>query len=642
MNNIPENKFDEILDMMKNRTAPEDGYRSVEDFKAEFFKNAPPEKKKILPVLFRSLSIAAVFLIAVIGSFIFLVKMEILESGKSISQMEPPSSPADRTADVMATGTSSNHAVADSTIAHHSYNMEDSSPSVNRAKSARSGKRKSPLSLAKMAVSQFVAVSPITDTTGINDMPELNTEEYKHLRENKFSETAVSPLSTFGADVDTAGYTNTRRFLLHRNVLPPKDAVRTEEFLNYFSYNYAAPQKDTDFHVSFESMDSPWAPERKLLLVGVQAAKRELEELPSSNFVFLIDNSGSMRSVFPMVIEAMETLAGKLRKSDRISIVTYGGGVNVLLDGGSGADTEKVKKCIRSLTSGGYTPGGAGIIKAYELAHKHFIKGGNNRIVLITDGDFNVGVSSESELVSMVEKERQSAIYLSAFGVGYGNYKDSKLKMLANKGNGNYSYLDNIREAKRVMTNEMTGKMFTLAKDVKFQIEFNPAKVAAYRLVGYELRKLAARDFNDDSIDSGEVGVGHQVTAVYELIMTDAPAEVKKQYLGSVDELKYQSRKNSGTSSDILTFKLRYQKPEGKDPSRLLTFDVKTLPAATDNIRWASAVTEFSMLLRQSQYKGNSNFKSLRLRAREAMGNDEDGKRAEFLTMVKAAEELQK
>ncbi len=468
----------------------------------------------------------------------------------------------------------------------------------------------------------------------------FNTEEYKSLTENGFTATTVSPLSTFGADVDTATYTNVRRFLLQQNTLPPKDAVRTEEFLNYFTYNYKAPQGDADFHVNFESMDAPWSPDRKLLLVGVQAKDVETKDLPPSNFVFLIDNSGSMFSVFPMVIDAMNTLADQLRENDRISIVTYGGGVSTLMDGGSGADKEAVKKKISSLCSGGYTPGGAGIVEAYKLAHKHFIKGGNNRIVLITDGDFNVGVSSESALVSMVEKERQSAIYLSAFGVGSGNYKDSKLKMLANKGNGNYFYLDNVREAKRVMTNEMTGKMFTLAKDVKFQIEFNPAKVAAYRLVGYELRKLAARDFNDDTKDAGEVGVGHQVTAVYELVMADAPADVKKKYLGSVDDLKYQKKTESTGSEDILTFKLRYQKPEGKDPSRLLTFDLKTLPETTDNIRWAAAVTEFSLLLRNSEHKGNANYKDLRARAQKALGTDPDGKRAEFLTLVKAAEDL--
>ena len=468
----------------------------------------------------------------------------------------------------------------------------------------------------------------------------LNTEEYKHLKEKGFIQTLSNPLSTFGADVDTASYTNTRRFLLKDNTLPPCDAVRIEEFLNYFQYNYPVQQGDSRFNVHFESMNAPWAPERKLLLAGVQAQKVEKSKLPPSNFVFLIDNSGSMDDVFPLVIEAMETLADQLRENDRISIVTYGGEVSTLLDGGSGKNKEMVKQKIRALNTDGYTPGGAGIIQAYRLAHKHFIKGGNNRIVLITDGDFNVGVSSESELVDLVEKERNSGIYLSAFGVGYGNYKDNKLKMLANKGNGNFSYLDTVREARRVMVNEMSGKMFTLAKDVKFQIEFNPAKVAAYRLIGYELRELAARDFNDDSKDSGDVGVGHQVTALYELIMNDAEDKVKKQYLGNVDALKYQ-KSHAVTSSDILTFKLRYQLPEGNNPSTLQNFIVKTLPPSANNIQWASAVAEFGMLLRKSEFKGNADYIQLRRRAQKFLGDDQDGKRTEFLNMVKVAEELQ-
>lgn len=466
-----------------------------------------------------------------------------------------------------------------------------------------------------------------------------NTEEYKHLNEKGFIRSIDNPLSTFGADVDTASYTNVRRFLLKSNRLPPQDAVRIEEFLNYFQYKYPALQGNARFNVHFESMNAPWAPERKLLLAGVQAKKVEKSALPPSNFVFLIDNSGSMAREFPLVKEAMGTLASQMRPEDRISIVTYGGGVSTLLDGGSGEDKEQVKRKISSLRVGGFTPGSAGIQRAYQLAHQHFIKGGNNRIVLITDGDFNVGVSSESELVDLVEKERSSGIYLSAFGVGYGNYKDNKLKMLANKGNGNYSYLDNPREARRVMVNEMNGKMFTLAKDVKFQIEFNPAQVAAYRLIGYELRELAARDFNDDTKDSGEVGVGHQVTALYELIMNDTDAKVKKQYLGNVDTLKYQ-KSAVGTSPEILTFKLRYQLPEGTRPSRLQTFTVKSLPASADNIQWASAVAEFGMLLRNSEFKGNADYASLRRRAQKFIGDDQDGKRAEFLNMVKVAEDL--
>ena len=652
-NNEP--KIDEILDTMKNRTNPEQGFKSTEQFKADFFAKVKseekPEEKKSTPRFMRFVWATAAAVAVCCGLVIAYQQEQAQETqNAAVPLTTDTNANAVRMnageVEVQTAATDQKKAVA----LTESIEVEDGalgyslppervvmqiSPvrkSKSRVGTASGGRRV----IEGMNSPAYYSVSDRIPAPSVN----FNTEEYKSLTENGFTATTVSPLSTFGADVDTATYTNVRRFLLQQNTLPPKDAVRTEEFLNYFTYNYKAPQGDADFHVNFESMDAPWSPDRKLLLVGVQAKDVETKDLPPSNFVFLIDNSGSMFSVFPMVIEAMNTLADQLRENDRISIVTYGGGVSTLMDGGSGADKEAVKKKISSLCSGGYTPGGAGIVEAYKLAHKHFIKGGNNRIVLITDGDFNVGVSSESELVTMVEKERQSAIYLSAFGVGSGNYKDSKLKMLANKGNGNYFYLDNVREAKRVMTNEMTGKMFTLAKDVKFQIEFNPAKVAAYRLVGYELRTLAARDFNDDTKDAGEVGVGHQVTAVYELIMADAPADVKKKYLGSVDDLKYQKKTESTGSEDILTFKLRYQKPEGKDPSRLLTFDLKTLPEATDNIRWAAAVTEFSLLLRNSEHKGNANYKDLRARAQKALGSDPDGKRAEFLTLVKAAEDL--
>ena len=642
-NNKPE--IDEILDTMKNRTNPQQDCKSTEQFKADFFAKVKseekPEEKKSAPRFMRFVWATAAAVAVCCGLVIAYQQEQTQETqrtGITLTKDTPKSVQTIESKQEKTVALAENAVVEDG-ASEHSLPPEPvvmqcyySPPAKGRAVVATGSKRKE----RKARVGMNYSVSDRIPAPSVN----FNTEEYKSLTENGFTATTVSPLSTFGADVDTATYTNVRRFLLQQNTLPPKDAVRTEEFLNYFTYNYKAPQGDADFHVNFESMDAPWSPDRKLLLVGVQAKDVETKDLPPSNFVFLIDNSGSMFSVFPMVIDAMNTLADQLRENDRISLVTYGGGVSTLMDGGSGADKEAVKKKISSLCSGGYTPGGAGIVEAYKLAHKHFIKGGNNRIVLITDGDFNVGVSSESELVAMVEKERQSAIYLSAFGVGSGNYKDSKLKMLANKGNGNYFYLDNVREAKRVMTNEMTGKMFTLAKDVKFQIEFNPAKVAAYRLVGYELRKLAARDFNDDTKDAGEVGVGHQVTAVYELIMADAPADVKKKYLGSVDDLKYQKKTESTGSGDILTFKLRYQKPEGKDPSRLLTFDLKTLPEATDNIRWASAVTEFSLLLRNSEHKGNANYKDLRARAQKALGTDPDGKRAEFLTLVKAAEDL--
>ncbi len=483
---------------------------------------------------------------------------------------------------------------------------------------------------------------------GRGDMPapasaekKFNTEEYKNFTENPFLAVSASPLSTFGADVDSASYTNLRRMIMDEKRRPPRDAVRIEECLNYFSYNYPAPEKDKMFNVAFEMDNAPWAPEHKLLLIGVQAKKIEKAKLPPSNFVFLIDDSGSMHHVMPLVIEAMTALTDQLRSQDKVSIVTYGGSVRRLAEGRSGSDKEEIKKVLAQLQAGGGTPGGAGIIDAYKLAHQYFIKGGNNRVVLITDGDFNVGVSSESDLVEMVEKERGSAIYLSTFGVGYGNFKDNKLKMLANKGNGNYSYLDNAREARHAMVNEMTGKMFTIAKDVKFQLEFNPEKVHSYRLLGYEFRKLADRDFNDDTKDSGEVGVGHQVTALYELVMADAPDEVKYQNTPKPDDLKYQARQGKA-SDELLTFKLRYQQPEEKAPSVLQEFTVRKQPKPGDNLGWASSVAEFALLLRDSEYKGQADFGNLAKRAKKFLGEDENGARVEFLLMVRNAAELVK
>ena len=461
-----------------------------------------------------------------------------------------------------------------------------------------------------------------------------NTEEYKSINENPFYLVSNNPLSTFGADVDTASYNNVRR-MIRRNILPPRDAVRIEEFVNAFRYNYPAPAKDEKFSVSFESAPAPWNKEHKLLLIGMQAKEYTLDKLPPSNYVFLVDTSGSMAREMEKVIEAITGMISKMRKGDRISLVTYGSGVTVLLDGISGKDKDKASSLVKKLCAGGFTNGSAGIQTAYKLARKHFIRKGNNRIILVTDGDFNVGVSSESELVKMVEKERSRLIYLSIFGMGYGNYKDNKMKMLANKGNGNYYYIDSLREARNVAKKCFVGSMFTLARDVKFQIEFNPAKVRGYRLLGYELRKLADRDFNDDTKDSGEIGVGHQVTALYELI----PANSSSKAAGSVDALKYQKQTVSG-SEEILTCKLRYQEPAKHAPSVLKVFPLKAYPAAGNNFQWASAVAEFAMLLRDSPEKGKANFDSVLKRAKSAAGSDEDGKRAEFITMVHAAKDL--
>ena len=478
---------------------------------------------------------------------------------------------------------------------------------------------------------------------GFAEQIPLNTEEYKYLEENGFFTVAARPLSTFGADVDTAGYANVRRMLMQENRLPVKDAVRLEEFLNYFHYDYPAPQGDAPFAVTFELGKCPWNPEHRLLLIGVQGREIALDDLPPSNIVFLIDNSGSMYGEMELLRKALGMLVDQLRPQDKISLVTYGGGAKVLLDSVDGGSHGKIKAEISKLEAGGFTPGAAGIRTAYELARKNFIKDGNNRVILVSDGDFNVGVSSESELVELIENQRDSGVYLTVVGMGYGNYKDNKMKMLANKGNGNYIYLDNPREARHALVNEMTGRMFTLAKDVKFQVEFNPARVFGYRLLGYELRKLEDRDFNDDAKDSGEVGVGHQITVLYELVTSDASDAVKLAASGNVDPLKYQSAEPAEattSANELLTFKLRYQEPQGDAPSRLLTFVPAPEPGQSANWEWASAVAEFALLLRDSPHKGTADFNALLARARKSLGDDPNGQRAEFLSMATAARDL--
>ena len=432
-----------------------------------------------------------------------------------------------------------------------------------------------------------------------SNTPVFDTEEYKTVGERPFVAVATNPLSTFGADVDTAMYADLRRMVLDEDRLPPPEAVRLEELVNYFDYDYPAPKGGKVMKPHFELGSAPWAPGRKLLLVGVQAEPPDREKLPPSHYVFLIDNSGSMDFVFPMVKEAMTLLARQLRPGDKVSMITYGGSVKVLLEGCS--DIEKVCQKIAGLSASGCTPGGEGIRKAYAVAEKHFIAGGNNRIVLITDGDFNVGASSEAELIEMVKARRDSGIYLSVAGCGMGNYKDNKVKMLANKGNGNAFYLDTPREAKRVFVHGMTGNMYALARDVKFQVEFNPAKVFAYRLLGYELRDMADRDFRDDGKESGTVGMGQQVTILYEIVPADAPEKVKAAAVPETPPLKYAATAANG-SDELLTFRMRWRKPQGKGAAKETSEAVASIPAAGEALGWAAAVAEAALALRNSRF----------------------------------------
>ena len=399
---------------------------------------------------------------------------------------------------------------------------------------------------------------------------DFNTEDYDHITENGFHKVTDDPLSTFSIDVDAASYSNVRRFL-NTGQLPPAGAVRTEELINYFKYNYPQPTDKHPFSITTEMSACPWNNDHKLVMIGLQGKNIPVENLPASNLVFLIDVSGSMMSEnkLPLVKSSLKMLTDQLREKDNISIVVYAGNAGLVLPTTSGSDKIKIKTAIDALEAGGSTAGGAGIKLAYKTAKDNFMKNGNNRVILCTDGDFNVGASSDDDLVRMIEKERESGVYLTVLGYGMGNYKDNKMQQLADKGNGNHAYIDGINEAKKVLVNEFGGTLFTIAKDVKLQVEFNPAKVAGYRLIGYENRMLNKEDFNDDKKDAGELGSGHTVTALYEII----PFGVKSEFLKETDPLKYQKNKDqlslSDFSKELLTIKFRYKEPS-KNNSELI------------------------------------------------------------------------
>ena len=636
------NEIDKMLeDMQKNNVDIVKEFPSAEEFKKKFFEKVKEEKGPsrrsafALRLLFWGAA-AACACIVVIAHF----GQEFASLCSTLS-CSPTGAPADRGATTSVRYSSSyvaekkRAAVSDRHGFGGPYStgsecsvapVRRPAPSIpSRPKAKRPAPSTPAVSRSSVRYEKFRRPAP---------RAAFNTEEYKTTNENPFLMVAGNPLSTFGVDVDTASYAMTKR-MVRRNNLPPKHAVRIEEFINAFRYNYPAPSRGEKFAVAFESAQAPWNPKHKLLLIGMQAKELAPEELPPANYVFLVDNSGSMYNEMPLVIEALTGLINKLRPCDRLSLITYSGSVNTLLDGISADDKDKAISMVKNLSASGVTNGGKAIQNAYEIARKHFIRKGNNRIVMMTDGDFNVGVSSEAELVEMVEKERKSLVYLSIFGFGHGNYKDNKLKMLANKGNGNYAYIGSLREARNVAKKCFAGSMFALARDVKLQIEFNPARVKGYRLLGYELRNLAAKDFNDDTKDSGETGVGQQVTALYELVTADSNSTV----LGSVDQLKYQQHVNVG-SGEILTCKLRYQDPEKFIPSVLKTFSLKEFPKATENLQWAGAVAEFALLLRDSQYKGSASYASVLTNAKKAIGSDEEGTRAEFITLAHAVKDL--
>jgi Ca-activated chloride channel homolog len=491
------------------------------------------------------------------------------------------------------------------------------------------------------------SVSPRTKGIRGNDLSlsrqhtEHNTESYNKIDDNPYKNVATSPLSTMSIDVDRAAYSNVRRYIT-KGSLPPAGAVRIEEMINYFSYDYPSPKGNNPFSITTEYTDCPWNKDHKLVHIGLKGMEVEMLNAPANNLVFLIDVSGSMNSSdkLQLLKSGLYLLVDQLRDEDKVAIVVYAGSAGLVLPSTNGNEKDKIKDVIEQLRSGGSTAGGAGIKLAYKIALENYMEGGNNRVILATDGDFNIGVSSDADMISLIEEKRNDNIFLSVLGFGTGNLKDSKMEQVADKGNGNYSYIDNILEAKKVLVKEFGGTLITIAKDVKVQAEFNPAHVKGYRLVGYVNRQMANEDFNDDTKDAGELGSGHTVTVLYEIIPAGS-----SETIGSIDSLKYQNALtpdvSDKTQNEILTVKFRYKKPK-EDESTLMThvlIDEKTpFRNVSNNCQFASAVAAFGMLLRDSEFKGDASYQSVIKQARDSKGQDHDGYRAEFIRLVEMAE----
>jgi Ca-activated chloride channel homolog len=463
----------------------------------------------------------------------------------------------------------------------------------------------------------------------------IDTEEYEAFEENKFESPASNPLSTFSIDVDNASYTNIRRFINNGQVVP-KDAVRVEEMINFFKYNYPQPSSAHPFSINTEYSDCPWNPKHKLLKIGLQGKDIPAKELPSSNFVFLIDVSGSMnaQNKLPLLKESMKILVKNMRREDRIAIVVYAGAAGLVLPATHGDEKQTIIGALDKLSAGGSTAGGEGIELAYKIAQENFVKGGNNRVILATDGDFNVGRASNADMQTLIEEKRKSGVFLTCLGYGMGNYKDSKLETLSDKGNGNYAYIDNMQEADRFLDKEFKGSMYAIAKDVKIQIEFNPSHVQAYRLIGYENRKLRNEDFANDAIDAGELGSGHTVTALYEII----PPGVENDFV-KAPELKYSQLQQNGSrySSELATIKFRYKKPDGDKSTEIVHTIADTavpMNIASGDFKFAAAVAWFGLKLRDSKLVPNKDTEAIKKLATEGLPNDTDGYRAEFIRLA--------
>ena len=525
---------------------------------------------------------------------------------------------------------------------------EDRAAIASGSKPIRSAKRatKSQALLAQ----QYSRTEPLVLEHG-GGIREFNTATYDNILENPFFDANTNPLSTFSIDVDTASYSNVRRFI-NEGSLPPKDAVRVEEMINYFTYDYAQPNDGKPFAVNVDVAGCPWETSHRLVRIGLKAREIATDKRGASNLVFLLDVSGSMEPAerLPLVKQAMRLLVEKLTESDRVAIVVYAGSSGLVLPSTMGDHKEQILQALENLQAGGSTNGAEGIELAYKIAQDNFIKGGVNRVILATDGDFNVGVTNQGDLTRLIEEKAKSGVFLSVLGVGTDNLKDSTMQKLADKGNGNHAYLDSLDEARKVLVQQMNGTLVTIAKDVKIQIEFNPARVASYRLIGYEKRMLRKEDFNNDKVDAGEIGAGHTVTALYEVVPIGANANPAAS-IPPVDLLKYSANerstaeKSASSSGEMLTVKLRYKKPDG-DKSELIERAVTdggaNFAKAPQDLKFAAAVAEFGMILRESEYKGNGTLGAVLEWAQEGKGADTTGYRSGFIELVRKAKALSK
>lgn len=489
-------------------------------------------------------------------------------------------------------------------------------------------------SAAEESVDAITMSAPAFKEYSESPIVETDDESYAEVAENPFESPKTAPLSTFSIDVDNASYTNIRRFINNGQKVPT-DAVRVEEMINFFKYNYPQPKGSNPFSINTEYSECPWNENHKLLKIGLQGKNIPMTNLPTSNLVFLIDVSGSMSddNKLPLLKESMRILVQELRPKDKVSIVVYAGSAGVVLPPTSGDDKKTIMNAFDDLSAGGSTAGGEGIELAYKLAEENFIKEGNNRVIIATDGDFNVGNSTDKDMEDLIEEKRKSGVFLTVLGYGMGNYKDSKMEILADKGNGNYAYIDNIQEANRFLGKEFKGSMFAIAKDVKIQIEFNPKHVQAYRLIGYENRKLKAEDFKNDAIDAGELGSGHTVTALYEII----PTGVQSDFIP--DALKYSKTKTDeiNYNDELATVKFRYKKPDGEKSIEIIqTINNKSidLENSSADLKFSTAVAWFGLKLKESKLIANSSVEKIKKLAKSGLSNDEEGYKSEFIRLI--------